>query len=219
MPKYFIQNGKCGTEAAFKIIGAKWKPHIIYLCNENNDMTFSKLKQNLTGITDATLTRQVHCLIDDGILQKYFTDLSKTKPFFILTDKAKDLLPAMQLMQQLSLLCGYQESEHKSQIEYAHKLIGSKWKSRIIWILHHYGTIRFNELQNSIEGISHKVLTGQLKQLLEQQLVLKTDYNEKSPHVEYSLTSAGELAYQIVQALADWCLKYELIKPHITINY
>lgn len=32
-------------------------------------------------------------------------------------------------------------------------------------------------------------------------------------------TEKGEQAYDIVKVLADWYLKYELIKPKISINY
>ena len=132
-----------------------------------------------------------------------------------LTTKATDIFPTMVMMQQLAYECQYKTSELSSSVEYAKKLIGNKWKSRIIWVIYQTNTIRFNTLQNSIEGISHKVLSAHLKDLIEHGFVVKKDYAQKNPKVEYSLTPKGATAYSIIESMASWCIKYGLITSYI----
>jgi len=164
------------------------------------------------------LSKQLKELVTDQMLTKtYMTDSNKAS--FLLTQKSQDLTSALLLIERFAVLCNYSNSGYQSKIEYVKKLIGNKWKSRIIWIIYNSGTVRFNELLNCIEGLSHKVLIEHLNDLVYNALVIKTDYNEKNPRVEYSLSEKGKLSYEIIQTLADWCLKYELIKPKIVINY
>lgn len=211
--KYLLKNGQCGTETAFKIIGNCWKPRILDFCGNNQKVTYTTLKSNLTGISDSTLSRQLKSLLADELIEK------QPDNSYLLNRKGSDILPAMKLMQELAHLCNYQADGLNSSVEYTKKIIGSKWKSRIIWVMHTQKSIRFNMLKNSIEGISHKVLHEQLENLEKYSLINRIDYSTKCPHVEYELTEKGELAYQIIQMLADWCIKYDLINPTIIINY
>ena len=213
MPSYYLRNGDCGTERAFKIIGTKWTPQIIEQIVHNSDSSYSEIKQKLRGISDSMLSRKIAQLLENDII------LRTENGTFALTQKGDSILPAMTLMQKLANDCDYPNSGANSSVEYIGKLIGSKWKSRIIWIIFHSKVIRFNALHNSIEGISHKILIEQLNDLVENGFVLKTDYLEKNPKVEYQLTETGMQAYYIIQALSDWCLRYELIKPTISISY
>lgn len=219
MIKYYIQNGNCGTETAFKIIGAKWKSQILNFCNSNQNISYYDLKQELGNVTDSVLTKQLNELTKDGMLTKQLFEKKKNKTVYTITEKTRDIVPSMQLMDDFATLCGYDRSDYNSKIEYTKYLIGSKWKSRIIWAIYNHETIRFNELLNCIEGLSHKILIEHLNTFTANNLVKKTDYNEKSPRVEYSLTTNGEKAYEIIKSLSDWCLKYELIKPYIEIHY
>lgn len=218
MKKYYIRNGNCGTETAFKIIGARWKPHILFYCSSHSDVSFSSLKHSLPGISDSILTKQLNELLRDEMLVKEYS-VNNNKPSYKITLKTESLVGTLLLIEKLSVLCGFEGSGYPSKIEYAKKLIGSKWKSRIIWIIYNNNIIRFNELQNCIEGLSHKVLIEHLNALIQYDLIVKTDYNSKSPHVEYSLTDKGKMAYEVIQSLADWCQTYNLIKPQITIDY
>ena len=63
---------------------------------------------------------------------------------------------------------------------------------------------RFNELQRDLEGISQKVLTDSLRQMMDDGLVYRHDYQEMPPRVDYSLTEFGEKLLPIMDALADF---------------
>ena len=66
-------------------------------------------------------------------------------------------------------------------------LIGGKWKLLIIRNLKERPW-RFNELQRDIEGISQKVLTDSLRQMIDDGLVYRHDYQEIPPKGEYGLS-------------------------------
>ena len=82
-------------------------------------------------------------------------------------------------------------------------LIGEKWKLMIIRNLKERPW-RFNELQRDLEGISQKVLTDSLRQMIDDGLVYRHDYQEMPPKVEYGLTELGKEMLPIIDALADF---------------
>lgn len=82
-------------------------------------------------------------------------------------------------------------------------LVGGKWKLLIIRNLR-MRSWRFNELQRDLEGISQKVLTDSLRQMMDDGLVYRYDYQEMPPRVDYSLTELGEKLLPIMDALADF---------------
>ena len=82
-------------------------------------------------------------------------------------------------------------------------LVGGKWKLLIIRNLR-MRSWRFNELQRDLEGISQKVLTDSLRQMMDDGLVYRHDYQEMTPRVDYSLTELGEKLLPIMDALADF---------------
>ena len=85
----------------------------------------------------------------------------------------------------------------------AGSLVGGKWKLLIIRNLR-MRSWRFNELQRDLEGISQKVLTDSLRQMMDDGLVYRHDYQEMPPRVDYSLTELGEKLLPIMDALADF---------------
>lgn len=71
------------------------------------------------------------------------------------------------------------------------KLLSGKWRLRVILEIYKEDKIRFNKLQKNINGISSIMLTRILKELIENKLVLREQFDEIPPHVEYSLTKEG----------------------------
>lgn len=82
-------------------------------------------------------------------------------------------------------------------------LIGGKWKLLIMRNLK-VRAWRFNELQKDLDGISQKVLTDSLRQMIDDGLVYRHDYQELPPKVEYGLTELGQEMLPIINALADF---------------
>lgn len=88
-------------------------------------------------------------------------------------------------------------------------LISSKWKVLIIRDLLIYGTMRFGELVKSINQISKKVLTENLRSLEEDGLVTRMVYPVVPPKVEYSLTERGKSLKIVLDAMQLWGEKYK----------
>lgn len=89
-------------------------------------------------------------------------------------------------------------------VKYALDLLSGKWKLRILWELSQQETIRFNELQRRVEGISSVMLSKSLEELEQSKLVNRKQYNEIPPKVEYSLTMLGKAIDPALKALGDW---------------
>lgn len=89
-------------------------------------------------------------------------------------------------------------------INYALDIISGKWKLPILWEISRHKSIRFNQLQKSLDGISSLMLTRSLKELVDKKIVLRVQYNEIPPHVEYSLTELGKGLCPILHAIEDW---------------
>lgn len=93
-------------------------------------------------------------------------------------------------------------------VETTLSLISSRWTVLIIRELL-TGTKRFNELKRSINNISQKVLTSNLRNLEENGLIERTVYAEVPPRVEYSLTETGLSLKPILDAMWDWGINYK----------
>ena len=82
-------------------------------------------------------------------------------------------------------------------------VIGGKWKPVIIYQLNR-SRKRFGQLHLAVVGISRKVLTSQLNELVRDGLVSRTSYAETPPRVEYELTEKGNALIPIFGSIADW---------------
>lgn len=89
-------------------------------------------------------------------------------------------------------------------------LISDKWKILILRDLNS-GTKRFGELKKSLDGISQKVLTSNLRHLEESGLLSRKVYAEMPPRVEYTMTDLGKSLEPVLSALAIWGLEYQAI--------
>lgn len=92
---------------------------------------------------------------------------------------------------------------HVCPVETGLELIGGRWKARILWKLYN-GTLRFGELRRGLPGITEKMLTQQLKELEHDQLIIRTQYPEMPPRVEYSLSEFGRSLTPVLDALKAW---------------
>ena len=83
--------------------------------------------------------------------------------------------------------------------------IGGKYCCSILYLLaNHGGSIRFNELKHSIGDIPCKTLSSTLKKMEEDELLLRTEYPQIPPRVEYSLTEKGLSLLPVLNAMCQW---------------
>ena len=89
------------------------------------------------------------------------------------------------------------------------KVLSGKWSLYIMFLLKENGTIRFNELQRMMpDDMTATTLSRQLKMLEDQKLIVRTEYRQIPPKVEYSLSKIGREFGTVTDALGEWGLKY-----------
>ena len=93
-------------------------------------------------------------------------------------------------------------------VEVTLTLISNKWKILIIRDLLE-GTKRFGELKKSVTNISQKVLTSNLREMEENNLLTRKVYPEVPPKVEYSLTEIGKSLSPLLDAMDEWGTGYK----------
>ncbi len=91
---------------------------------------------------------------------------------------------------------------------YTLSVIGGKWKMIILYWLIEDDIIRYNDLKRKIGTISHKTLSIQLKELEADGIVMKKEYSQIPPKVEYSLSAKGKSLYPLLEAICQWEEKY-----------
>lgn len=85
--------------------------------------------------------------------------------------------------------------------------VANKWAFLIIEALGER-TLRFTELRNEIEGISHKMLTQNLRMLERNGLIERRVHPTVPPRVEYTLTASGQGLRATVDAMCGWTHQY-----------
>ncbi|HEY8984397.1 MAG TPA: helix-turn-helix domain-containing protein [Streptomyces sp.] len=85
--------------------------------------------------------------------------------------------------------------------------VANKWALLIIETLGER-TLRFSELRDQVDGISHKMLTQNLRMLERNGLVDRTVHPTIPPRVEYTLTEPGRALRATVDLLCDWTQRY-----------
>ena len=86
-------------------------------------------------------------------------------------------------------------------------VIGGKWKPLILWELRR-APRQFNALREAVPGISHKVLTQQLRGLLRQGILERTVRDGRIRTVNYSLTEFGRSLCPVLDTLAAWAKRH-----------
>lgn len=84
------------------------------------------------------------------------------------------------------------------------ELLSGKWKILIIMALAAKGPSRFMELVRDIGNITPKMLSKELRDLEQNQLVTRTVLPTIPVTVEYALTDYGHTLRPVIAAMRDW---------------
>jgi DNA-binding HxlR family transcriptional regulator len=96
-----------------------------------------------------------------------------------------------------------ESNSHLTAIGDALYVIGGKWKLRVIVALRE-GNKRFNEIQRTIDGISARVLSSELKELELNGFVKRVVYTQTPVLVEYEITDYADTLGEVLTALSNW---------------
>ena len=90
-------------------------------------------------------------------------------------------------------------------VDAAMSVIEGKWKAVILCRMLMEGRpLRFKELAAGIDGISARILTKQLKEMEQNHLLVRMEYAEMPPRVEYALTERGRSLGPVLKVIAEW---------------
>ncbi len=89
-------------------------------------------------------------------------------------------------------------------VEYTLSIMGGKWKPVILWQLAVEGVRRYGEIKKGVRGITHKMLSQQLKELESDGLIHRQEYHQIPPKVEYSLTDKGASLIPVLKTMSEW---------------
>lgn len=94
------------------------------------------------------------------------------------------------------------------RVEDALGILVGKWKPVILLYLLQEGTKRFSELKRNMPGITQKMLTKQLRELEDEDIIKRVVYPQVPPKVEYSMTEYGRSLEPILEAMHEWGAKH-----------
>jgi len=83
-------------------------------------------------------------------------------------------------------------------------LIGERWTLLILRDLFLRGPRRFQDFQESMDGLAPNILSARLKDLEEHDLVVRRLYSEHPPRLEYHLSEKGRSLGPVLKALRQW---------------
>ena len=107
-------------------------------------------------------------------------------------------------MEEVKKRCIASEKLCETGFSYTLSLINGKYKMTILYTLMEFGVVRFNELQRYIKGISFKTLSLMLKELEADKLIIRKEYPQIPPKVEYSLSERGKSLMPILDGMCEW---------------
>lgn len=100
------------------------------------------------------------------------------------------------------------EKDIRCPLEYGLEVFGGKWKSRIICLLAEKEVLRYSSLRKEMTNITDAVLAATLKELTEDGIVQRQQFDEIPPRVEYCLSDKGKSVVPILQSICRWAGAY-----------
>ena len=87
---------------------------------------------------------------------------------------------------------------------YTMSIISGKHKMVILYCLMGYEPVRFNEMKRYLGSITDKTLSSNLKELEADGLILRREYPQIPPKVEYRLSERGRSLMAVLDQLCVW---------------
>ena len=93
-------------------------------------------------------------------------------------------------------------------IKYLTKVLGGRWKLPILCTLEARGTVRFGQIKKKLGNVSNVMLSQSLRELEKDGIIIRHQYNEVPPHVDYKMTKKGKSVIPALSMLGDWAKEF-----------
>ena len=100
------------------------------------------------------------------------------------------------------------EKDIRCPLEYGLSVCGGKWKSRVLCVLAEKGRLRYSSVRREMANITDAVLAATLKELMNDDMIERKQFDEIPPRVEYGLTEKGRSVVPILQTICEWSGAY-----------
>lgn len=84
------------------------------------------------------------------------------------------------------------------------KILGGKWKLEILYYIAFHGINRFGALRRQLGEITESSLTKQLRELEADGFLIRHDFQEVPPRVEYTLSDLGTSFVDVLLYMKAW---------------
>lgn len=91
---------------------------------------------------------------------------------------------------------------------YTISVIGGRWKVGILASLLDHEKLRYSEIKLKLKNITERMLIKQLKELQDDGLIVRTDFKEVPPRVEYHISEKGKTLTTVLGTLQHWGKEY-----------
>jgi len=96
------------------------------------------------------------------------------------------------------------ERFEETGFNYTLSLINGKYKLTILYALYRLEVLRYNELRRYLGIVTHKTLSSTLKELEKDKMIIRKEYPQIPPKVEYSLSDKGKSFIPILSQMCYW---------------
>ncbi|WP_334037737.1 winged helix-turn-helix transcriptional regulator [Burkholderia gladioli] len=94
--------------------------------------------------------------------------------------------------------------ETKCPVAFTSRILGGKWKARIVWALVRNEPLRFSEIRRACPPVSDRILTKELRELEHCGLISRKEFPVIPPKTEYRLTTLGQTLRPVMAVMAEW---------------
>lgn len=84
------------------------------------------------------------------------------------------------------------------------RILGGKWKLEILYYIAVYDIHRFGQLRRQLGEITESSLTKQLRELEADGFLIRRDFEEVPPRVEYTLSDLGTSFIDVLNYMKEW---------------
>ncbi len=88
----------CPLKSTSKILGHKWVPVITFHIDENTELRFTELKEEIGGITNKTLSNNLDRMQEQGIVERNVKEEKPVEITYSLTEFGERLVPLVHQM-------------------------------------------------------------------------------------------------------------------------
>ena len=88
-------------------------------------------------------------------------------------------------------------------------MLQGRWKTQILYELCAHDAVRFGQLKKDLPGITSAMLAKTLRELENDGLIRREQFNEIPPRVEYSFTPMGRDLQPVFYAIMNWGFQHE----------